>query len=461
MRLYTRDCRRRGGNAVSRRRRPELEVPQSQPQPQSNSADVIARWATVILLLVAVITLSFGLGFGVNELRQRDNDSQVAPIGSLSDDESIGAATLDEIYEILSQEYVDKDILDADTFQQAAIQGVLNALNDTHTVYITPEQKAQGALDFGSTYQGIGATVNSTSGVVEIVAPLRNSPAEAAGIRAGDIILQVDGEPTDGWTANEAAQRIRGTKGTEVTLTILHSDGVTETITIVRGDIPNQSVFMAPRLEVIPGETGERLVDREGNDVTDIAYVNISQFHDKTVEELKEALDGIEDQGYKGLVLDVRANPGGLLSTTVYSADEFLDSGRILSEKDAEGTEQSWDAQRGGAATEIPIVILQDEGSASGAEVLAAALQENGRATVVGTRSFGKGTVNREFELTNCGEPTCGSLYVSIGRWFTPQGNQIEGVGVTPDVEVAMTSDEYIDQGDIQLFRAIEILRGQ
>lgn len=437
-----------------------MDVPQSQPK--DSFADSVARWGTVVLLLVALVTLAFGLGFGVNELRNRDGDSGTSGATATdADADSIGAATLDEIYQILEAQYVDKELLDPDTFQQAAIQGVLDALNDTHTVYVTPEQKEQGALDFGSTYQGIGATVNSSAGTVEIVAPLRDSPAEAAGIRAGDVLLEVDGERTDGWTANEAAQRIRGPAGTEVTITVLHTDGSTQTMTIVRGDIPNQSVFTAPRLEVIPGDSGEALVDREGNEVTDVAYVNISQFHDRTLQELRAALDGVEDGDYAGLILDVRANPGGLLVTTVEVVDEFLDGGRILSERDADDGEEVWDATPGGAALEIPIVVLQDEGSASGAEVLSAALQDNERATVVGTRSFGKGTVNREFPLQDCGEEVCGSLYVSIGRWFTPKGEQIEGIGVVPDVEVTMTSDEYIEQGDIQIFEAIDILRGQ
>lgn len=437
-----------------------MDVPQSQPK--DSFADSVARWGTVVLLLVALVTLAFGLGFGVNELRNRDGDSGTSGATATdADADSIGAATLDEIYQILEAQYVDKELLDPDTFQQAAIQGVLDALNDTHTVYVTPEQKEQGALDFGSTYQGIGATVNSSAGTVEIVAPLRDSPAEAAGIRAGDVLLEVDGERTDGWTANEAAQRIRGPAGTEVTITVLHTDGSTQTMTIVRGDIPNQSVFTAPRLEVIPGDSGEALVDRQGNEVTDVAYVNISQFHDRTLQELRAALDGVEDGNYAGLILDVRANPGGLLVTTVEVVDEFLGEGRILSERDADDGEEVWDATPGGAALEIPIVVLQDEGSASGAEVLSAALQDNKRATVVGTRSFGKGTVNREFPLQDCGEEVCGSLYVSIGRWFTPKGEQIEGIGVVPDVEVTMTSDEYIEQGDIQIFEAIDILRGQ
>jgi len=169
---------------------------------------------------------------------------------------------------------------------------------------------------------------------------------------------------------------------------------------------------------------------------------------------------GWERQHHKVGKITSVGRPGGLLSATVYVVDEFLESGDILSEVDANGQRQTWSARSGGVATKIPIVILQDQSSASGAEVLAAALRDNDRAKIVGTRSFGKGTVNQLQELKNCPEPNqCGAVYISVGRWLTPNGEEIEGVGVKPDIELEMTADEYIEQGDIQLFKAIEILR--
>jgi carboxyl-terminal processing protease len=243
---------------------------------------------------------------------------------------------------------------------------------------------------------------------------------------------------------------------------VKHIDGKTETLTIVRAEIQIESVFTEPHLEVIPGESGSKLVDREGKEATDIGYVNISTFHENTLNELRKKLQGVEGKGYKGLILDLRSNPGGLLQATVDVADEFLNGGTVLSEVDAAGKKQSWTAKPGGLVTKIPIVILQDRGSASGAEVLAAALRDNGRATIVGTNSFGKGTVNQLQQLKNCGDPKgCGALYLSIGRWLTPKDQQIEGVGVKPDVELPMTSDDYINSGDIQVFKAIDILRGK
>jgi carboxyl-terminal processing protease len=426
----------------------------------------MARVAVPVFLLLAVVALAFGLGYLVNDLKSDESITEV-PTASVSNPEAtnladpIGASILSQIYDLLSNKYVDSTLINEDNFRQAAIDGVINSLNDPHTDYLSQDELAAGALDLGSTYEGIGASVSDRTGQVTIVAPFRDSPAEAAGIRAGDIILAVDGQSTDGWSDQQAVQVIRGPQGTPVTLTVLHTDGATEDITVIRGDILIESVFTEPAVEIIPGESGTDLVDRDGALVTDLAYIQISQFHDRTVTELREKLKDIEDGQYNGLIIDLRSNPGGLLSATVDVADEFLDEGIILTEIDREKQEQSWDATPGGVATTIPIVVIQDGGSASGAEVLAAALRDNGRAQIVGTRSFGKGTVNQLQELRDCGDPAgCGALYLSVGRWYTPSGDQIEGIGVKPDVELEMTYDDYVENGDMQIFAAIDLLRG-
>lgn len=438
-----------------------MEISREQPRP--GLGERAARTAVVVFLLLAMVTLAFGLGWGLKDL---SGESEASPANgnptAAQGGDSVGAAIIDEIVDLLRSQYVDKATLDEEALRSAAIQGIITALNDSHTQYLTPAELKSGALSLESTYDGIGASVSDTSGQITIVTPFRNSPAEEAGIRQGDIVLEVDGESMEGWTTQQAVERIRGPQGTQVTLKVRHTDGSEETITITRGEIPVESVFTEPNLEVIPGESGTALVDRNGNPVTNIGYVNISQFHDRTVSELKTKLGAVEKQGYIGLIVDLRGNPGGLLQATVEVADEFLDRGVIISEVDADGKTQSWSARQGGIATKIPIVVLIDGGSASGAEVLAAALRDNGRGQVVGVRSFGKGTVNQLQELKNCGDPAgCGALYLSVGRWLTPKGEQIEGLGVKPDIEVPMTYDEYLDQGDIQLFKAIEVLQGK
>lgn len=441
-----------------------MEVPREQTPP--GFGERTARNAVVIFLVLAMVTLAFGLGWGIQEIRQDDtpgsSPSTLQGNAGANGGESVGAAIIDEIVDLLKNQYVDKSVLDEDSLRQAAIQGIITALNDSHTEYLTPAELKAGALSLDSSYDGIGASVSDTTGAVTIVAPFRDSPAEKAGIRQGDVVQKVDGDSTEGWTSQQAVERIRGQKGTDVTLEVKHTDGAVETITITRGNIPIESVYSEPNLEIIPGESGKKLVDRDGKEVTDIGYIAISQFHDRTVQELRTKLQGIENKGYKGLILDLRSNPGGLLQATVDVADEFLNNGTIISEVDANGKAKSWSAKSGGLATRIPIVVLQDGGSASGAEVLAAALKDNGRAQIVGVRSFGKGTVNQLQPLKNCGDPAgCGALYLSVGRWLTPNGDQIEGLGVKPDFELPMTYDEYLDQGDIQIFKAIELIHSR
>jgi carboxyl-terminal processing protease len=442
-----------------------MEVPREVSPP--TGAEKAARWAVLAFLGLATLTLAFGLGYFVSD---RGKERSTAPNAAVATDGngtpgnaasgSVGAAVIDEIVDVLTTQYVDRNELDAEALTEAAIAGIIQSLNDRETSYISPADLKAGALQLNATYQGIGASVSDASGVIQIVAPFRDSPAEEAGIKTGDIILEVDGEPTDGWTDQQAVDRIRGPKGTVVKLTVKHTDGTTEDIEVTRGDIDIESVYTEPNLEIIAGESKALIVDRTGAEAKDIGYLAISQFHEKTITELKAKAKDLESKGYKGLILDLRGNPGGGLQATIDVADEFLNSGTIITEVDSNGKEQSTKARSGGILTKLPIVVLQDKGSASGAEVLAAALRDNGRGTIVGTQSYGKGTVNRLIPLKDCGVANCGAMYVAIGRWLTPKGELIEGLGIAPDIELAMTTQEYVDQGDIQLFRAIDVLRG-
>jgi len=278
------------------------------------------------------------------------------------------------------------------------------------------------------------------------VRALPNTPAEEAGLVAGDAIIAVDGEDATGWTVDKAVLKIRGPIGTSVELTIRHLDGTEQTYTIERDEIEVSSVDALP-----PGGT---LRDADGNEVTDVAYFRIRSFTARTPQEVQDQVDAANAAGARGIIIDLRGNPGGLLVETAQTADMFLDGGRIVTQVNRDGSEQSIDA-RPGEVTDLPIVIVQDEFSASGSELLAAALQENGRATVIGSRSFGKGTVNHARELSNGG-----AVYVSIARWLTPDRNQIEGDGVRPDIEIALTADDIEQQRDIAIYRAVDVLHG-
>ena len=257
-------------------------------------------------------------------------------------------------------------------------------------------------------------------------------------------MLAVDGEDAEGWSVQKAVLRIRGRRGTAVELTVRHQDGEVETLSIVRDDILVSSVDTAP-----PGGV---LRDANGDEVSDIGYIRIRNFTSRTPEELGELIEEL-DGNVRGIILDVRGNPGGLLIETALTADMFLDGGTILVQVDRQGGESVFNA-RPGMVTELPVAVVQDEFSASGSELLAAALQENGRGIVVGSNSFGKGTVNHARDLSNGG-----AVYVSIARWLTPDRNLIEGRGVIPDIEVTLTIEDIEAERDIAVYRAIDALR--
>ncbi len=406
-----------------------------------------AKWAVGGLLALSILILAFAVGYVVNDGGDASSLPTVdAPDDGRSDGQSADFAQLNEILKLLEEKYVDPDRIDEQTLYEAAINGMLETLSDSGTFYVDPVTVQTSTGPSGS-FEGIGATVSTQDGQIVIVAPIEDTPAARAGILPGDVVLEVNGESTEGWTTEIAVLKIRGPKGTTVTLKILHPDGAEETLEIERDEIEVQSVTTQP-----PGGV---LEDGAGNEITDLGYIYIREFSQPTTEQFRTAIQDVIDSGKKGLILDLRNNPGGLLSVTIDIADEFLDSGTVLSERERDGSERAFAARGGGEATEIPVVILLNRFSASGSEVLAAALHDNGRGTIVGEKSFGKGTVNISNSLDDGGQ-----LYVSIAHWLTPKGAQINGVGIRPDVPVQF-SDEDIDlRRDVQLFKAIDILRG-
>jgi carboxyl-terminal processing protease len=406
----------------------------------------VARWTVGALLVATLIAFAFSVGY----LLDSDNDGgSAAPSSPASvsepSDGNPDFRVLNEILDILQRDYVDPGRIDGPTLFEAAVNGLLDTLSDSGTFYVDPATYQVSVMPSG-TFEGIGATVSEQDGQIVIVAPIRGTPAEAAGIVSGDVIIAVDGESTEGWTVDKAVLKIRGPRGTDVVLTIRHPEGDIEDITITRDEIKVESVSTVP--------PGGELEDADGNVVTDIAYVRIQEFTSLTPSELKPVLEEVSDGNYEGLIVDLRSNPGGLLDATVNVADMFLDSGDILFEVPREGNERVFDAKPGGEATEIPLTVLVDRFSASGAEVLSAALADNGRAVVIGEQTFGKGTVNVARQLEDGG-----ALFVSIARWLTPDRIQIDGVGIRPDIEV-IPSDEDIDlRRDVQVQRAVEYLR--
>ncbi|MBI5288219.1 MAG: S41 family peptidase [Chloroflexi bacterium] len=410
-----------------------------------------AQAAVFGLLAVSVVVLVFAVGYVVG-VRGEDGaaplpDVSVDP-GSSDSPSDADFANLNQIFEILQDKYVDPDIIDRETQYQQAINGMLETFPDRGTFYVDPQTVATSIGPSGK-FDGIGATVASQNGDIVIVAPIEDTPAERAGVLPGDIILEVDGESTDGWTQEKAVLKIRGPAGTTVRIKLRHAESGEEvTLEIERDEIKVKSVTTQP--------PGGSLQDGSGADITDLGYIYLREFTEPSKEEMQQALRDAVASGKKGLILDLRNNPGGLLRTTIDIADEFLEGDKVvLTERDRDGSEQVYKSKDGGIALDIPVVILMNRFSASGSEVLAAALQDNGRAQLVGEKSFGKGTVNISNDLDDGGQ-----LYVSVAKWLTPNGTQIDGVGIRPDINIQLNDEDIDLRRDVQLWKAIDVLRG-
>ena len=409
-----------------------------------------AAWIVGGLLATVLLALVFTLGYVSSDRIGGDDSSGSSSnvnVGNVLDGD-VDFDTLRQIVDILRDEYFDREALDEELLFEAAITGMLDSLADTGTFYIDPTSYELSLGPSGS-FEGIGATVNQQDNNIVIVTPFEGSPAERAGLVPGDIILAVDGESIVGWPLDRAVLAVRGPRGSEVNLTILHLDGSEEEFLIVREEIEVNSVGTSP-----PGGV---LRDEAGNEVTDIQYLRILQFTERTPEEVDEVVRAAEESGMRGLIIDLRGNPGGLFDETLDTTDLFLDEGIMLIEVDDDNDELVFRASEGGAALNIPIVILMGPLSASGSEVLAAALKDNGRAIIIGETSFGKGTVNRARQLDDGG-----ALFVTIRHWLTPKGVQIDQVGIRPDVEVTpgLFDPLYDPFADVQIFSALDHLLG-
>jgi carboxyl-terminal processing protease len=348
----------------------------------------------IVLLVAAIIVVSFGTGWiaGSRSSPQR------------------GLGTVGQVWDIIFADYVDKDQLDAETLAQGAINGMVEVLDDPYTAYLDATAYELSLRELEGKFEGIGAHVAAEDGKVVIIAPIAGSPADKAGIRAGDVILEVDGQSVAGMSLVEVVLIVQGPKGTPVTLSVLH-EGETEpeVIEIVRAEIELPSV----RFEMME----------------DIAYIQITNFSERTAEELSPVLEEVRQQA-SGIILDLRSNPGGSVGSVVSVASFFLDEGVVMDIVDSAGNHQTYSVEPGRIAIDLPAVVLVNEYSASGSEVLAGALQDYGRAIIAGKKTYGKGSANQIHELEDGS-----ALYITYARWFTPKGRLIEGEGIYPDYE--------------------------
>ena len=369
----------------------------------------------IVLLLVASLALSFGAGCSV-AIRTPQNPEQ-------------GLDSVEQAWNFIFQDYVDKEKLDAGALRQAAIEGMVEALDDPYTSYMDAETYQLSMSSFEGKFEGIGAHVAVKDDQIIIIAPIAGSPADKAGIRAGDKILEINGESTSEISLSEAVLIIRGPKGTPVRLLVQHEDETEpEVIEIVRAEIELPSINFEMK--------------------DDLAYIRITYFSVRTDEEISVALESVTAEAATGIILDLRNNPGGLLDATVNVASRFLEEGVVVNVVDRQGQSTELPVKTDGEVIDLPMVVLVNSYSASGSEVLAGALQDYDRAVIAGTKTYGKGSVN---VLRQLGDGS--AIYITTARWLTPDGRLIEGEGLSPDYELELEGEDAIQW-------AIDYLKG-
>ena len=396
-----------------------------------------------ILIALAVLGAVFGVGLyvgmrsplHVSEITGIDN--KTPPIGN-PDLQNADFGLFWSVWNQLQARYVDQDKLDKQKMIYGAISGLVNALGDPYTVFFPPQESKQFAEEIKGSFGGIGAEIGIKKGVLTIVAPLKDSPAEKIGLKAKDSVIKIDGKDTSSLTVEEAVRLIRGPKGTNVKLTIFReSFDAPKDFTITRDDIK------------IPTVKYESKGDN-------IYYIALYNFNETAGMEFRKALQAFRDSGHSKLIIDLRNNPGGYLSNAVDIASFFTPAGTVIVRERYESKEE--DVYRSAGYDlfgRTKVVILVNGGSASASEILAGALRDINHVQLIGEKTFGKGSVQ---ELVNMSDGT--SLKVTIAKWLTPNGNEINGVGLEPDIKVEIPTNP--EEGkDYTLDKAIEVLKAK
>jgi carboxyl-terminal processing protease len=361
-----------------------------------------------------------------------DNNSS-GDSSAMSEEEALNL--LREVWSLVNEEYYG-ELPSTDEQTYGAIRGMLNTLDDEYTSFTEPQIAEIRRADASGSFEGIGALVNmNEDGILQIVEPYEDSPAAKAGLRAGDLVLAVDGKSIEGYGIYEAIALIRGPEGTQVKLKIKRGDQEPFEVTITRA---RQDIRIVES-EMLPDNIG---------------YVSLYEFSSKATLRLEQAIQELLDQGASSLIFDLRGNPGGFLPQAVQVSDLFLPNGLILIERRSDGQEIEYTSTDAGLAEDIPLVVLVNGGSASASEIVAGAIQDRDRGVLIGETTFGKGSVQLLHTLSDGSE-----LRVTVARWFTPNDRAIHGEGLEPDIVVPLTAEDHEAGQDPQLDRAIEYLQ--
>jgi len=398
------------------------------------------------LLFFGIILVTYQYGhYRGQQLSGEEGQNPLSFAGTILDrthkkDDNVDFSLFWRAWDTLEEKYVDSDELNTQDMIYGAINGMLEATGDPYTTFFDPEENKEFDEDISGEFEGIGAELEMRDQLVTIVAPLKGSPAEASGLRAGDIVIKVDGEDIVKETLTEVVKRIRGPKGTKVTLTVLRDSSIDPIdIEIIRDTITVKSV--------------------EFEKQDSIALVEIRNFGDNTLSEFRKTLVQIRQSELEGMIIDLRNNPGGYLETAIDMGDFLLEPGSVVViEENSEGKRKEGITKKTTLTehfSNLPIIVLINPGSASASEILAGALQyHRDDVTILGETSFGKGSVQELVPL-----PQNTSAKITVAKWLTPEGEHIDQKGIEPDVVVEFTEEDYEENRDPQLDRALEILR--
>jgi carboxyl-terminal processing protease len=388
-------------------------------------------------LTVLAVVAVFVSGFALGSLRAPTVSAAAPAVPVVSDDTMRLFAPFWQAWGLMHRSYVDP--LDDNALMEGAIGGMMDAVGDRHTNYYDAATYRSINEEMAGQFSGIGATIRKDlkSGAFTIVTTLPDSPARESGLLPGDVIAAIDGVDVGLIGETKLISKIRGQSGTTVTLGVLRGDDPT----VVKIPITRRLIVL---------QTVETHM-YAGN----IGYIALREFNDKATSEFRKGLRALNPDILKGLILDLRGNPGGYLTTAVDVTSQFLGRGNVLIEKDKGGTEQVFPVNGRPLAPDVPLIVLVDAGSASASELVSGALQDYGRATILGEQTYGKGSVQIVEPLNNGG-----AAHITIARWYTPLGRSIQGIGITPDVKVTWEAEKMPDR-DLQLEQALLILRGE
>jgi len=343
-----------------------------------------------------------------------------------------------QVWDTVKSTYVDSEDISEEDMFYGSLEGMVKAIDDPYTSFLDPELSKRFNDDLSGSFEGIGAEIGIRDDVLTIIAPINGMPAQEAGLKSGDKVLSIDGKSTAGISIDKAVDTIRGKKGTDVTLTI-YREGLDETkdITINRGIITIESV----KTEMLENQ---------------IMLISISNFNEDTEAMFSKAIKEAKSKEVKGIILDLRNNPGGFLDSAIEIASEWVETGPVVLEKFDENNITKYQARGLARLQDYKTVVLLNQGSASASEIVAGALQDYDEAIIVGEQSYGKGSV-QSLEPFSDGS----SLKVSVAKWLTPQGESISEKGITPDIEVEHTIEDFENDRDPQLEKAIEIIKNE